>query len=75
MQQDTPRHIIQLNPITNTKSGTLLVFILVCNCLLGILVKFDPYQYQRRYGFVTTCYTPCVIIIHLNTLPVHTTIL
>jgi hypothetical protein len=34
------KYIIQMNPITNTNSSTLLVFfILVCNCLLGILLK------------------------------------
>jgi hypothetical protein len=33
-----------------------LFFILICNCLLGILLKLNPYQYHRRHWLVTTVY-------------------
>jgi hypothetical protein len=33
------KHIIQINPITNTNSSHSLFFILVCNCLLAIFLK------------------------------------
>jgi hypothetical protein len=37
IQLVTPQHIIQLNPVTNTNSGTLLAFMSVCNVWLRIL--------------------------------------
>ena len=37
IQLATPRDVIQLNPVTNTKSVTLLAFMLVCKLWLRIL--------------------------------------
>jgi len=49
------KYIIQKDPITNTNSSTFLdFFILICNCLLGILLNLNPYQYHRRHWLVTT---------------------
>jgi hypothetical protein len=51
IQLVTPLDIIQLNPVTNTNSGALLAFMLVCDAWLRILpITFALVQHSDIYS-------------------------